>query len=891
MKTSMKKKAHHWLLGLVCFGLTTAMFECIFVADSSLTQWRPLRGGHCLSFSEAPKLAQPELTLLHSDEKAIEIVTELPGCMAQDIKVEGKVYTRLYGEGYGYPTGLGLPDLPVLRRNVEIPFGAKVALEVADAEYTDYALKNLGLHPIYPMQPPVPKIPGSMQNRAFVIDHDFYRRGSLYPKEPVALGKEYIVRGHRIQPVEVWPVAYEPSKGTLRLFRKITFRLRLTGSDMIRTRALAERYASPVFESRLARQVLNYNQTRPLGRRGPMRDGQGVGYLIITRDDCYDPMLPFVNLKESQGFTVTMTSLSEICSDCISYDIKDYIKNAYDHREIPPSYLLLVGDTDDIPPWHSDECHHLLGTVVTDLYYACMDTAGLTVADQVNDAPTGKSRGCGTSRRSLFQSFTPSASILAAVDLRLRAGGRFPGTGYDTTIRIKSGTPEGPVLRNATATTFVPGPQVPGAQLAVCFEFSAQIPVTPGDTYVIEWISPPEGGPILSWLFAEDGSYPGGTAFGCTKRAIPDGDFIFTTYKAGDWHPDMGLGRFPVNSVQEATNMVDKYLAYANLTGQEEWLKKVAFIATCDDHMWPSVEDAHDYVIDNYTEPQGYTGTFPNNPQRGGDKLYCVTEGARREDVVNCLNNGSWMVIYQGHGGWRDWEGLYYDDDVRNVSEGVFPFVASFACSTGYFYCPYGECPVNECLGETWVLQENKGALAFWGSSSGTTWNRDIVLQNGMVDSLFGRFPFVDPKASPDLQQITQDALVAFGRQFGELEERVHREMYNLLGDPATKLSFRVKWAFPTEDWVSSSPVIGADGTIYVGSWDNNLYAIGSSSRGLAIPPWPMFHHNVRHTGRAAQADFPPPGAGEGGGGAGGCFIATAAYASPVVNVNGVRHK
>jgi len=52
-----------------------------------------------------------------------------------------------------------------------------------------------------------------------------------------------------------------------------------------------------------------------------------------------------------------------------------------------------------------------------------------------------------------------------------------------------------------------------------------------------------------------------------------------------------------------------------------------------------------------------------------------------------------------------------------------------------------------------------------------------------------------------------------------------------------------------------------------------------------------MFHHNVRHTGRAAQADFPPPGAGEGGGGAGGCFIATAAYASPVVNVNGVRHK
>ncbi|MAE32472.1 MAG: hypothetical protein CMO43_12940, partial [Verrucomicrobiales bacterium] len=36
----------------------------------------------------------------------------------------------------------------------------------------------------------------------------------------------------------------------------------------------------------------------------------------------------------------------------------------------------------------------------------------------------------------------------------------------------------------------------------------------------------------------------------------------------------------------------------------------------------------------------------------------------------------------------------------------------------------------------------------------------------------------------------------------------------------------RKKWAFKTGDWVFSSPAIGSDGTIYVGSTDNNLYAI-----------------------------------------------------------------
>ena len=37
------------------------------------------------------------------------------------------------------------------------------------------------------------------------------------------------------------------------------------------------------------------------------------------------------------------------------------------------------------------------------------------------------------------------------------------------------------------------------------------------------------------------------------------------------------------------------------------------------------------------------------------------------------------------------------------------------------------------------------------------------------------------------------------------------------------------KWEFSAGDKIASSPAIGADGTIYVGSWDGKLYAIGSS--------------------------------------------------------------
>jgi hypothetical protein len=51
-----------------------------------------------------------------------------------------------------------------------------------------------------------------------------------------------------------------------------------------------------------------------------------------------------------------------------------------------------------------------------------------------------------------------------------------------------------------------------------------------------------------------------------------------------------------------------------------------------------------------------------------------------------------------------------------------------------------------------------------------------------------------------------------------------------------------------------SFPAIGEDGTIYVGSYDGYLYAINSSSLGPANSPWPMFHHDVKHTGRVSSS-------------------------------------
>jgi hypothetical protein len=61
------------------------------------------------------------------------------------------------------------------------------------------------------------------------------------------------------------------------------------------------------------------------------------------------------------------------------------------------------------------------------------------------------------------------------------------------------------------------------------------------------------------------------------------------------------------------------------------------------------------------------------------------------------------------------------------------------------------------------------------------------------------------------------------------------------------------KWEVKTNGKFASSPVIAPDGTIYVVSDKGTLYAVESSSKGLAESPWPMEGHDPQRTGRAAS--------------------------------------
>lgn len=253
-------------------------------------------------------------------------------------------------------------------------------------------------------------------------------------------------------------------------------------------------------------------------------------------------------------------------------------------------------------------------------------------------------------------------------------------------------------------------------------------------------------------------------------------DLYYATLAGADSIPDIGYGRFPVRDTTQLANMVNKAIAYEAANGSEVWVKKAAFLGTSDTGYYTLAEGTHNYVISSYTAPAGYMGIFPANPQAGGDKLYAITYGATTPNVMASLNDGRSMIIYSGHGSETYWAGPSITQaDVRSLtSSGVLPYVAGHACVTGTWN-------TIESFAETWVIQENKGALVYLGSSDNTYWDEDDVLERKMFDLLFGG-------SKPSIS-----AMLAFGHTgvqtlSGSDWALYYREEYHIFGDPSVKL-------------------------------------------------------------------------------------------------------
>ena len=345
------------------------LVTAIGAAASQPAQAAPLPDGWIPFTAGAQPGAAPAVRILQASDTAITLLAETPGMQSSSRELAGTQYTVLACPGCSHSSQVGAPDLPVLRRAVEIPQGATASIELINAPAAQVSLQSLGLPAvILPVQPSQPKCGGLVE--PCLPDESIYGLDAAHPATPVRIAGEYEVRGHRVVVVEISPLAYQPASGMLTHHASIQFNIRLEGGDPAASAAEAERLASPAFDSLLASQILNYHQGA--GGKEP------ENYLIITADVYETGLADFVSLKQAQGFNVTLASLTDV-GGTTTTAIKNYITAQY-NGDYPPDYVLLVGDhndgTDSLPAWLFPGYSYY-----TDLFYGTMGGSSDYVPD------------------------------------------------------------------------------------------------------------------------------------------------------------------------------------------------------------------------------------------------------------------------------------------------------------------------------------------------------------------------------------------------------------------------------------------------------------------------------------------------------------------------------
>ncbi len=351
---------------LAAFRLTLSI--CLFFSAGAAlaAEWLPL-------LPDATGTAV-EIRLESATHEATTAIVEVPGLRAAIRDSADGGFAVLSFDGGDVSGDLGRPELPVLRRLIEVPPGAevRVRLDLLGAHEVS-SLAAWGLPGrIWPVQPPRVKLESTGPAPAFAFDRNRYATNAFFPADPVQVVDRVRIRDRELVLVEIRPLAYNPAQGLLSLWTRGRLVVEARGGDPCASgradtragRAMAAGVAlnpplvaPPACESRA-----------PLGTDAA---SGAEGLLVIVNDAFYDAIVPFLDWKEQTGWKVVARKTSEIADGTpTDAEVKQVVQQAYDTWTAPRlGHLLLVGDTDFTPIHQGNGGGN---SQVTDNWYACV---------------------------------------------------------------------------------------------------------------------------------------------------------------------------------------------------------------------------------------------------------------------------------------------------------------------------------------------------------------------------------------------------------------------------------------------------------------------------------------------------------------------------------------
>ena len=257
---------------------------------------------------------------------------------------------------------------------------------------------------------------------------------------------------------------------------------------------------------------------------------------------------------------------------------------------------------------------------------------------------------------------------------------------------------------------------------------------------------------------------------------------------------DLGIGRFPVSSVSQAEDAVNKVTAYMDNKQYGSWKTNLIFAADytgSDDAFAEHASNADklaNYVDQNYPEymlSKFYLDAYKVVNTNG--KLTCPDA---KKAMFNQLNDGCFLFNYTGHGSTTGLssKGLIDISDVRQMNYEYLPLWITATCDFGWFDA------FSTSGGETAFLNKKSGAIALFTTSRVVYSSNNYNINNQFIRNLFSK---VDGKrlALGDIFRLSKNQLVG---DYNKLN-------YVMLGDPALVLNYP-EWSIRL-DSINGNPV------------------------------------------------------------------------------------
>jgi hypothetical protein len=283
----------------------------------------------------------PKVTLLRDDNNCTVIKFEISGFDLKEFSSGDKTFQAVDLLSEAVTTDPGNPELAYLAEVLAIPDNAGISVEVLETgavqTFTDIYL------------PPARSswIEGEAEP-PYAENRDAYRSENIYPKELARLESPSVFRDFRIARVSVFPVRYIPGKKELQVVSSITVRINYGQGEVVNPRTAINKAIAPSF-GKLYRSFI-YNYQEVLNRiYGGREDGHDL-ILCIMPDEFAASFQVYADWKRQSGTDVHVTKFFDIGGNTNNPDvIKAYIADAYHNWEIPPTYVLIVGDDGVFP--------------------------------------------------------------------------------------------------------------------------------------------------------------------------------------------------------------------------------------------------------------------------------------------------------------------------------------------------------------------------------------------------------------------------------------------------------------------------------------------------------------------------------------------------------------